>query len=130
MTNTQYLALLRGINVGGGNLIKTTDLKACFEAIKPPHQHQNLREKLGMDPDFVLNSLRHIMLTRLGESGAGAFTIKKIAGQHSRSVSERYVRPRQNTSSALSSGSRPTGSPQIFTGAEAQIESISVNAVQ
>jgi len=32
MANTQYLALLRGINVGGGNLIKMTDLKACFEA--------------------------------------------------------------------------------------------------
>src|SRR5215510_1000247 len=32
MANTQYLALLRGINVGGLNLIKMTDLKACFEA--------------------------------------------------------------------------------------------------
>ena len=29
---TQYVALLRGINVGGKNLIKMTDLKACFEA--------------------------------------------------------------------------------------------------
>lgn len=27
-----YLALLRGINVGGKNLIKMADLKACFEA--------------------------------------------------------------------------------------------------
>jgi uncharacterized protein (DUF1697 family) len=27
----QYVALLRGINVGGNNLIKMTDLKACFE---------------------------------------------------------------------------------------------------
>jgi len=34
MSNTQYLALLRGINVGGSNLIKMTDLKACFEASK------------------------------------------------------------------------------------------------
>jgi uncharacterized protein (DUF1697 family) len=31
MANTQYLALLRGINVGGGNIIKMTALKACFE---------------------------------------------------------------------------------------------------
>lgn len=30
--STVYLALLRGINVGGGNLIKMADLKACFEA--------------------------------------------------------------------------------------------------
>jgi uncharacterized protein (DUF1697 family) len=34
MKNTQYLALLRGINVGGGNIIKMADLKACFEASK------------------------------------------------------------------------------------------------
>lgn len=27
----RYVALLRGINVGGKNLIKMTDLKACFE---------------------------------------------------------------------------------------------------
>jgi uncharacterized protein (DUF1697 family) len=34
MANTQYLALLRGINVGGGNSIKMADLKACFEECK------------------------------------------------------------------------------------------------
>lgn len=28
---TKYVALLRGINVGGNNKIKMTDLKACFE---------------------------------------------------------------------------------------------------
>jgi uncharacterized protein (DUF1697 family) len=27
----QYLTLLRGINVGGNNIIKMTDLKSCFE---------------------------------------------------------------------------------------------------
>lgn len=27
----RYIALLRGINVGGKNIIKMTDLKACFE---------------------------------------------------------------------------------------------------
>ena len=31
MAGTQYLALLRGINVGGNNIIKMADLKACFE---------------------------------------------------------------------------------------------------
>ena len=31
MTESQYLVLLRGINVGGNNIIKMTDLKACFE---------------------------------------------------------------------------------------------------
>ena len=29
----QYLALLRGINVGGKNLVKMEDLRACFEAM-------------------------------------------------------------------------------------------------
>ena len=31
MTGTQYIALLRGINVGGSNIIKMTDLKLLFE---------------------------------------------------------------------------------------------------
>ena len=30
--STQYVALLRGINVGGKNIIKMADLKACLEA--------------------------------------------------------------------------------------------------
>ena len=33
MTSMHYLALLRGINVSGRNVIKMTDLKACFEMI-------------------------------------------------------------------------------------------------
>lgn len=33
MEEFQYLALLRGINVGGKNIIKMTDLKACFESL-------------------------------------------------------------------------------------------------
>ena len=33
MTDIQYLALLRGINVGGKNIIKMADLKACFEGM-------------------------------------------------------------------------------------------------
>ena len=30
---TRYLALLRGINVGGNNIIRMVDLKACFESM-------------------------------------------------------------------------------------------------
>jgi uncharacterized protein (DUF1697 family) len=30
---TQFVALLRGINVGGNNLIKMSELKACFEKL-------------------------------------------------------------------------------------------------
>lgn len=43
--------------------------------------------------EFVLHTLRHTMLTRLGESGVDAFTIMKIAGHSSIVVSQRYVHP-------------------------------------
>lgn len=33
------------------------------------------------------------MLTRLGEAGTDAFTIKRIAGHSSITISERYVHP-------------------------------------
>lgn len=33
MAQTQYLALLRGINVGGNNIIQMADLKTCFESM-------------------------------------------------------------------------------------------------
>ncbi len=33
LLETQYLALLRGINVGGNNIIKMIELKACFESM-------------------------------------------------------------------------------------------------
>ncbi len=33
-TEYEYLALLRGINVGGRNIIKMADLKECFESMK------------------------------------------------------------------------------------------------
>jgi hypothetical protein len=38
---TRYVALLRGINVGGKNLIKMTALRACFEELgfRPGHLH-------------------------------------------------------------------------------------------
>lgn len=42
---------------------------------------------------FVLHSLRHTMLTRLGEAGVDAFTIMKIAGHRSITISQRYVHP-------------------------------------
>jgi integrase len=57
------------------------------------HQHKRLREKLKLPEDFVIHSLRHTMLTRLGESGADAFTIMRIAGHSSVTVSQRYVHP-------------------------------------
>src|SRR5512138_2899169 len=53
----QYVALLRGINVGGKNIIKMADLRACFEAlgfdeVRTYIQSGNVlfhREKTGRD---------------------------------------------------------------------------------
>src|SRR5215467_1290606 len=56
-------------------------------------QHDDVRTALKLPADFVLHSLRHTMLTRLGESGADAFTIMRIAGHSSVTVSQRYVHP-------------------------------------
>jgi integrase len=42
---------------------------------------------------FVLYSLRHTFLTRLGESGCDAWTLARIAGHSSIGISTRYVHP-------------------------------------
>ena len=57
------------------------------------HQHQRARKTLKLPTDFVIHSLRHTMLTRLGEAGVDAFTIMRIAGHSSVTVSQRYVHP-------------------------------------
>ena len=57
------------------------------------HLHQKARAIVGLGKDFVIHSLRHTMLTRLGESGVDAFTIMRIAGHSSITVSQRYVHP-------------------------------------
>jgi integrase len=45
---------------------------------------------------FVLYSLRHTFLTRLGESGCDAWTLARIAGHSNVSMSSRYVRPSED----------------------------------
>ena len=42
---------------------------------------------------FVLYSLRHTFLTRLGESGRDVWTLARIAGHSNVSMSSRYVHP-------------------------------------
>jgi site-specific recombinase XerD len=55
--------------------------------------HQKVRTSTRLPRDFVIHSLRHTMLTRLGESGVDAFTIMRVAGHSSITVSQRYVHP-------------------------------------
>jgi integrase len=57
------------------------------------HMHAQVRESLNLPKGFVIHSLRHTALSRLGEAGAGAFEIMKIAGHSSVTISQRYVHP-------------------------------------
>ena len=61
-----------------------------YDAIKS--RHDRLLKKLALKR-FRLYDMRHTFLTRLGESGANAFTIQKMAGHSSIMVSARYVHP-------------------------------------
>ncbi len=66
---------------------------AAFLVSSLDHQHDDVRTGLKMPADFVIHSWRHTMLTWLGEAGADAFSIMKIAGHSSVTVSQRYVHP-------------------------------------
>jgi integrase len=57
------------------------------------HLHKKLRDDLQLPKECVLHSMRHTFLTRFGGAGADAFTIKKVAGHSSVTISERYIHP-------------------------------------
>jgi integrase len=59
----------------------------------PSEQFRVIRDALNMDQDCVLHSTRHTFCTRLGKAGADAFTIQKLAGHSSITISQRYVHP-------------------------------------
>ena len=72
--------------------------------------------KLAKVRPFVLYSLRHTFLTRLGQSGCDAWTLARIAGHSSIGMSKRYVHPSEDavlaameklTLTGCNSGSRP-----------------------
>ena len=49
---------------------------------------------------FVLHSIRHTFLTRLGEAGCDVWTLARIAGHNSIKVSSRYVHPSEDAMQA------------------------------
>lgn len=68
-------------------------------------QHRTVFETLAAEAEkgngkavrkFVLYSLRHTFLTRLGESGCDAWTLARIAGHSSIIISARYVHPSED----------------------------------
>jgi integrase len=58
-------------------------------------QHKKALRLAGVR-SFVLYSLRHTFLTRLGESGCDAWTLARIAGHSSVAISSRYVHPSED----------------------------------
>ncbi len=58
-------------------------------------QHLKALEASKVRP-FVLYSLRHTFLTRLGESGCDSWTLARIAGHSSVAISARYVHPSED----------------------------------
>jgi integrase len=69
-------------------------------------QHRKALRLSGVSP-FVLYSLRHTFLTRLGESGCDSWTLARIAGHSSIAMSARYVHPSEDA--VLEAISRLTG---------------------
>lgn len=66
-----------------------------FEKSTLKKQH-NKALRLSRVRRFVLYSLRHTFLTRLGESGCDAWTLARIAGHSSVAMSARYVHPSED----------------------------------
>ena len=56
-------------------------------------QHKRMKELLRLPADAVIHSFRHTFGTRLGETGADAFTIMQAMGHSTVVVSQKYVHP-------------------------------------
>lgn len=55
--------------------------------------HEARRDAMRLPSDFVIHSFRHTFGTRLGEARADAFTIMRLMGHSSVTVSQKYVHP-------------------------------------
>lgn len=75
-----------------GHVFRRDDGSLLIDSHLDP-QHARVRRLLKLPADFVLHSLRHTFGTRLGESGADAFTIMRLMGHSTVTVSQRYVHP-------------------------------------
>lgn len=66
-----------------------------FEKSTLKKQHKKALRLSKVRP-FVLYSLRHTFLTRLGESGCDVWTLARVAGHSSVAMSARYVHPSED----------------------------------
>ena len=91
---TDYIFTLK-TSLGGRDHVTPTWMSHTFLAI---------RRHMSLPATCVLHSTRHTFCTRLGERGADAFAIQKLAGHSSIVISQRYVHaqgPRLNTAIGL-----------------------------
>jgi integrase len=82
-------------SLGGRDHVTPTWMSHMFNAV---------RQQLKLPDACVLHATRHTFCTRLGERGADAFAIQKLAGHSSIVISQRYVHaqgPRLNTAIGL-----------------------------
>lgn len=70
-------------------------MRGHIESSSIKKQHAKALRLSGVRP-FVLYSLRHTFLTRLGASGCDAWTLARIAGHSSIAISSRYVHPSED----------------------------------
>jgi integrase len=80
--------------------------------------------KLSKVRPFVLYSMRHTFLTRLGENGCDVWTLARIAGHSSIAISARYVHPSEDAIfSAMSRlGGHKIGHSEIQSNSESKKE--------
>jgi integrase len=74
------VAMLKNWGPEEGGLVFHRASGKPLDESKIDKQHSRLRRLLKLPEDFVLYSLRHSFGTRLGESGADAFTIMRLMG--------------------------------------------------
>ena len=75
-----------------GHAEPSTLKKQHAKTFKTLSEHAKKNNEKPLRP-FVLYSLRHTFLTRLGESGCNVWTLARIAGHSSIAMSGRYVHP-------------------------------------
>ena len=90
--------------------------------VEPSSLKKQHRKALSLSKvrPFVLYSLRHTFLTRLGESGCDAWTLARIAGHSSIAISSRYVHPSENAvlDAVERMGGRKIGHSRVLSDAE------------
>jgi len=79
-----------------GHVEPSTIRKQHAKAFKIVADEAKERGQRGVTP-FVLYSLRHTFLTRLGDSGCNVWTLARIAGHSSINISARYVHPNDDS---------------------------------